>query len=203
MNENCVFRDVGQALHRSFLIASSEGNPRPQLDWLEDMKRGESYAKTSKAWSTGLTPDEMRQEAIHVINAVQIHLNLAQQDAVYARFAPPRSPAKKRGLYGLADYGGPKCLTPNMSAIRAIVHSLYHRTSGGRKVRARSSDAILREEIERWSIRSIEREFGCSKSTLERDCKVLKKVCQDLERTALIILEGEFITRQLIPNPND
>ncbi len=52
--DTIVFRDVGQALHRSFLIASSDGNPRPQLDWLEDMKRGESYAKTSKAWSTGL-----------------------------------------------------------------------------------------------------------------------------------------------------
>jgi hypothetical protein len=200
--DTIVFRDVGQALHRSFLIASSEGNPRPQLDWLEDMKRGESYAKTSKAWSTGLTPDEMRLEAINVINAVQNFLNMAQQDAIYARFAPPRSPTKRRGMHGLADHGAPKCLTPNMSAIRAIVHSLYHRTGGGKKRRAMTSDAILREEMDRWSLRTIEKEFGCSISTLRRDAGVLKKICQDLEHVALTILEAEFIGRGLIPDPN-
>ncbi len=145
----------------------------------------------------------MRLQAINVIHAVGIHLRRPEQDAIYARFAPARTPAKRHGMHGLADYGSSKCLTHSTHAIRALVHSLYHRTGGGRKRRAMTSDAILREEMERWSLRSIEKEFGCSKSTLERDSKVLKKICQDLEHTALTILEGEFINQGLIPNPND
>jgi len=195
-----IFLNVGHALHRAYLMAILDGNPAPQLNWLEDFK-DQRYGRSARGWSTGLNHEEMRAQCTNVRDTVERKLPLPQQYAIWARFA--YQVQRATGVRGLRDEFANACTTSNPSALLALLWATYDPRKAGRKkeLRRRAAGSLTREEQESWSTRQIERDFGCSRTTLQRDQKVLRKLCGDLEAMALAKLEEIFIRAKLIPTP--
>lgn len=200
-DDTTVFRNVGQALHRAYLMAVTEGMPAPQMNWLEDFKE-QRYGRSAKGWSTGLSREEIRQQCVNVRDTVDRKLTETERYSVWARFA--YQTLRADGVRGLRDHFASFCSTANPSAVLALLWASYDpQKAGRRKERSRRpAGALGRVEEETWSTRLIERDFGCSRATLRRDQKVLRKLCGDLEATALGKLETIFIESGLIPDEN-
>lgn len=198
--DTTIFRNVGHALHRAYLMAITEGTPAPQMNWLEDFKE-QRYGRSARGWPTGLSSDEIRLQCTNVRDTVDRNLSEVERLAVWARFAYQAQRAA--GVRGLRDHFASLCSTANQGAVLALLWASYDpQKRGPRRRTQRTAGASVRHEEESWSLRLIERDFGCAKSTLHRDQKVLRKLCGDLEATALGKLETIFIESGLIPDDN-
>jgi hypothetical protein len=149
-NDGPVFRDVGQALHVSYLMQVLPPTQRVSTQVLIDALLEHSGKAAARAASTinvgGMSPLEFRGQCAMVVAAARDHLPPPEHAAVRARFGHQLTRAE--GVRALCDYVQPMLRFSHEWALIGVCWAIYHKGS------ARAAD--------RWSMAAIERETGVS-----------------------------------------
>jgi len=208
-----VWRTIDECVGQSYTVAASppsvKGSTESALKHLQEQRYGLPPTITSERRINRreLTDQEYRAQCVAVCGTIEnidrrtgispIHLS-----AILARFAYPTpfdhpwNPRKitKRafGVHGLADHFGSFCTTSNPSAIKALIWGNYMQTC-----KRRLGQALLEARSE-WSNAAIEREYGVPKRTIQEDRMTLKRLIQNTEKQALLVLEYYFTRAGLI-----
>lgn len=204
-----VFKTVGQALVTAFGMEytqmSLRGSTQSLIEDLMEQRYG-TAAEIPIAERTvnrgNLTPLELRGQSAMIRAQVRDNLKGVELAAIHARFG--HQTTRGNGVMGLAEHFGSLCTTSNRSAIQALLWGIY--SPGIRQFPGESATAFNLRRKKReaeWSLRSIEKSYGSSKSTLHRDQQLLRKVCMGTEVRAQGKLEEVFIRIGLVMDPND
>lgn len=186
-----IFTSVGQALHVAFLMEILPPTQRVSTQVLIDSIREQLGKLERRVGSTinvgDLTPLEFRGQCAMITASAHHHLRPPEYAAVRARFGHQRT--KAAGVLELADYVQPATGVSSADAVRAVVWSQYHRGS------QRAAD--------RWSLRTIEREYGVSVHALRQCVDVVRRTGHALERRADVTLGDLFERKGVIPETEE
>lgn len=199
-----MFKSVGQALSIAFAVAETPPAVRGTTDRaLRDLKE-DRYGLTPMPVGErcvnkdGLTEREFRAQCVLIVDAVDSKLAGHERGTVIARFTKV-AVKRAHAVRSLRDAYATLCNTQSADAVLALIWSVY--VPGVQPHPAESPAAFnarrKRREKE-WSVRSIEREYGVSKSVLHRDVQMLREMLGKIELQAQERLERIFIRDGLL-----
>lgn len=206
-NDTPVFKTVGQALYVALVMevtpAAVKGSTQLMIEDLMRQRYGEEPVPASERSvnMAGLSPLEFRAQCARIRADVVQHLAKSECAAIHARFG--HQATRGNGVHYLMDYLAPTCVTGNRDAILALIWGIY--VPGVRQHPGESVTAFNQRRSKRvseWSLRSIEKSYGSSKSTLGRDQQMLRERCHALEIRGQEEMERLFIASRLIVDPN-
>lgn len=187
MNGEAVFTSVRQALHVSFLMEVMPATAKSQMSYiLERLMEEAGITKELEPCERtidfrGLSALEVRGQCAMVVGAVNTHLGLHEQAAIWTRFGVRRRQAQ--GVRALGDFVGPALSTQHDTACLAMVWNLFARE--GRR--------------DEFSLNKIAAEFSLPRATLQRDQQKIVQYHKTLEARALGRLEPYFQRTKLVP----
>ena len=208
-NTDPIFATVGEALVTAFGMEFTSMSVRGSTQSLIEDLMEQRYGKAADAPQrdprvsrAGLTPLELRAQSAMIRTQVKEHLKGVELAVIHARFG--HQTTRGNGVQTLAEHFGSLCVTNNRSAVGALLWGIY--APGVRQRPGESAKDFNQRRSKReseWSLRSIQRSYGSNYSSLQRDQKLLRKVCDSTETIAQNKLEDVFIRAGLILDPND
>lgn len=222
-NTDPVFKTVGQALFLGFAMeVTPPSTPSPTDMVIKDLmerRYGEPAVPIGeRSLNTGgMKPNELRAQCALIRAAVNDHLASQERDTIWARFGHARRPGvdpltgrarselgwRPIGVRNLRDHYSSLCNTRHQEAILALIWGIY--APGIRQFPGESPRAFtarLNKRKHDFSPRSIEEEYGISKSALSRDQTMLRKLLYAVEMQAQAKMEELFTRTGLIGDPN-
>lgn len=204
-----MFKSVGQALSVAFSVAASPapivGSTARALESMSEKRYGAAVVLESERTINreGLKPHEFRAQCMRVVDVVGAKLLVHERDVIYCRFGHQLYHAT--GIRGLQEHYGSLCNTQSEPAVHAIIMGIYVRGKTMQQFGESPRDYNKRRKQRRddWSVRTIEKEYGVSKSVLHRDQVVLRKLFYGIEEQAQGKLEEIYLRMALIADPND
>jgi hypothetical protein len=208
-NSDPLFSTVGEALVTAFGMEFTSMSVRGSTQSLIEDLMEQRYGKAADAAPRDprvnrgdLKPIELRAQSAMIRAQVEGHLKGVERAAIHARFG--HQTTRGNGVHELAQHYGSLCTTGNQSAIKALLWGIYAPGVRQRPDEGARAFNLRRSKREsEWSLRAIEKSYGCSKSTLHRDQQLLRKVCGGTETVAQNKMEDVFIRAGLILDPND
>lgn len=204
INDEPMFKSVGQALSVSFSVVDTDptvkSSTEAALKSMAEKRYGEApVLQTERSINKdGLTPGEFRAQCKLIVEMVDTKLLRQERHVIFARFS--KKPVKRaEAVRGLRDQFAALCSTHSPEALLALIWGIY--VPGVIMMPGESPrdfNARRKKREKEWSVRSIEKEYGGSKSTLHRDQQVLREVCNDLELQAQAKIEGLLLAANLL-----
>lgn len=203
-----MFKSVGQALSVAFSVVASQapitGSTARALESMSEQRYGASAVPITERTINreGLKPHEFRAQCVMIVDTVGKKLPDHERDVIYSRFG--HQMFRAIGIQGLQLHYQSLCNTQHDGAVHALIMGIYVRgTSQSQGESPRAYNARRKKRQLEWSVRSIEKEYGISKSVLHRDQIVLRKLFYGIEVLAQSRLEEIYLAAQLITDPND
>ena len=199
-----MFKSIGEALSIAFSVTETDppvkGSTASALESLKEERYGlppllESERRVNRA---GLKDNEFRAQCTLIIRLVETRLREHEHCVVVARFS--RRPVRKaHAVRSLRDQYRSLCTTQNGDAILALIWGIYvPREMAFPNETPQDFNARRKRREKEWSVRSIEKEYGGSKSTLHRDQSMLRQVLAGVEQQAQDRLEGWFVANGIV-----
>lgn len=194
-----VFRNVGQALHVSFLMEELPVTQKTSTQALIRILReaaGKPEQRQGNAAGTlnfaGLSPLEVRGQCAMVRAAAHDHLTRPEFDAVRARYGrhlpSARVFTRRDGIRGIADYASVLAGLDHDEAMLACTTWFYVKP-------ARIAD--------RFELQDVAREYGLHINQCKAAIKAIRKVTDMLEKRADARLHTHFVATGLVEDESN
>lgn len=207
MNDEAVFKSIGQALYTAFSMEFTEpslkGGTQLMIEDMMEQRYGlPPVPKSERNINlSGMSPDEFRAQCRLMRESVKKTLAAQERDTICARFGYQQTRAD--AIMALREHFESLCSTRSRDALLALIIGIY--MPGMRQYHDETPQQFnlrrTRRE-QRFSLRSLEREYGVSKSALHRDQQLLSKLCNAIELRAQARMEEVFIKSGLLPDPS-
>lgn len=149
----------------------------------------------------GMTELEMRGQCARIVYAVDIHVSQNERFAIHARFG--KQLRRSSGVQGLFDLFSQICVTHNSDAVKSLLWGMYQPgITQAPTENARAFNVRRSKREANFSPRAIEKAYGCARTTLQRDQKMLRERCMELEISGQNKLEFIFIRAGIVADPN-
>lgn len=186
MNDEPVFRSVGQALYIAYVMEILPPTQKVSTQILIESLREQSGNTEQRMASTlnlgGITPLEFRGQC-SMVRAAAERLPEPESAAVRCRYAWRRD-TQAAGVMSLSNYLAAHTRIEHEWALRAVVWRIFHRGN------QRAAD--------RYSNRDISRETGVSKDLLDRAVGIVRNAAEILQARAEDRLHQRFAENGLV-----
>jgi hypothetical protein len=201
---DAMFKSVGEALSIAFSVTETDppvkGSTASALESLKEERYGlPPVLDTERAVNrVGLKDIEFRAQCTLIVRLVETRLRDHEHSVVIARFSR-RAVRKAVAVRILRDHYRSLCTTQNPDALLALIWAIYvPREMQFPNETPQAFNARRKRREKEWSVRSIEKDYGGSKSTLHRDQITLRQVLAGIEQQAQDRLEGMFVAAGIV-----